>query len=83
MSHKAYLVNRVWIVCNEETHEEAGGPFVSQQEADRFILEQWRETKPQTALSESVSWDESDPAERLLQILDKPPAEYMEFRAAA
>lgn len=75
MSHKAYLVNRVWMVCNEETHEEAGGPFPTEAEADMFILELWRDAKPQTAVSEAVCWDQTDPTESLLAILDKPNAD--------
>ena len=70
MSHQAFLLNRVWVVINNDTHEQVGEAFVSKQEADRFILELWKEDRP--AVSEQVSFDPSgDVTEDLLDILDK------------
>lgn len=81
MSLQAFLFNRVWVVIDNSNHEQVGGPFPTKVEAERFMLELWRDQKPETA--ESVSWDADDPTDTLLAILDKPAAERMGFRAAA
>lgn len=72
--YQAFLVNHVWIVLDNHSHEEVAGPFVSELEADRAILELWRGDKPRSAVSEPVGWASDDPAERLLEILDKAAA---------
>jgi hypothetical protein len=68
---QAFRMNRVWVVINNDTHEQVGGPFISAYEAERFLVELWREARPVSSLSEPMVWGD-DWEGRLLAILDKP-----------
>jgi hypothetical protein len=74
MSLQAFLVNRVWIVIDNDTKEQVGEPHFSKVEAERFMeehaLAEWREAKPDVA--PAISWDSDDPTDTLLSIIDKP-----------
>jgi hypothetical protein len=83
---QALRTNRVWVITNNATHELVGDPFNTQEgaeaEAGRLNLKAWRADRPQTAVSEPMEWESTDPADRLMEILDKPPAELMYAEAA-
>ena len=78
--YQAFLCNHVWVVIDNHSKEEAAGPFVSEQEADRAILELWRQDKPGSLESPAMVWGD-DWEGRLLAILDKPYE--LEFQEAA
>lgn len=83
---QALRVNRVWVVTDNTTHELVGEPLTSQEgaeaEANRLNLKAWRADKPQATVTEPMEWDSGDPTDRLLEILDKPPADHMYLKAA-
>lgn len=84
--YQAFLFNGNWLVIDGATKLPCGEPLQTKDGADaeaaRLNLKEWRGQRPQTTVAETVTWDEGDPAERLLEILDKPHAELMFAEAA-
>ena len=72
MTLQAFLLNRVWVVIDNDTHQQIGEPFPTKMEADRFILEQWKDTKPKTDISERITFDDAnDLTESILGIIER------------
>lgn len=86
---QAFRMNRVYIVIDARTKQPAAEPFQSMEgaeaEAARLNLQVWRESKPQSSLSEPLVFEDSgDLEDAILGIVDRMfGPERMEFAAAA
>lgn len=86
---QAFRMNRVYVVIDSRNKLPAAEPFQSMEgaeaEAERLNLRVWRESKPQSSLSEPLVFEDSgDLEDAILGIVDRMfGPERMEFAAAA
>jgi hypothetical protein len=81
---QAFRMNRAHVVIDNRSKLPVGGPFETmleaEGEADRLNLQEWRDSRPVSSLTEPLVFEDlAELEERLFAILDKPRAEDMVF----